>query len=216
MRLAGAYARILSNTYGGFEIEKTVVSDQSSVIRWNKVGFVEGSGTSNAPKSYSFCDKNISSGKYSYRLKQIDRDGKFEYSKEVEVTAAGAPNAFALSQNYPNPFNPTTVISYQLSMNSNVTLKVYDMLGREVASLVNELKRAGTHSVSFDASKLSSGLYLMLRNGINTMVLMSLLRSLHTVGLFVLQICRPSGTIDQWTLLEITPICKAPIGAKSL
>jgi hypothetical protein len=92
-------------------------------------------------------------------LKQIDRDGKFKYSQQVEINASVAPKDVALGQNYPNPFNPTTVIRYQLSVSSYVTLKVYDVLGREVVSLVNELEEAGTHSLSFDASKLSSGLY---------------------------------------------------------
>ena len=125
---------------------------------WEKIGFVEGNGTTNAPKEYSFSEKNIPSGKYSYRLKQIDRDGKFSYSNVVEVSVAEVKQ-FGLEQNYPNPFNPVTMINYQLPMNSTVTLKVYDAIGREVATLVNEVKEAGTYSVTFDGSKLSSGLY---------------------------------------------------------
>jgi hypothetical protein len=125
---------------------------------WSKIGFVEGNGTTNAPKSYSFTDKSAN-GKTSYRLKQIDRDGKFEYSQTVEVTAATAPKEFALEQNYPNPFNPTTAISYQLSANSFTTLKIYDALGREAATLVNEVKEAGYYSAQFDGTKLSSGMY---------------------------------------------------------
>ena len=94
-----------------------------------------------------------------YRLKQIDRDGKFEYSQTVEVTAVSAPQEFGLEQNYPNPFNPSTAISYQLSANGFTSLKVYDALGREVGILVNETKEAGYYSAAFDASKLSSGIY---------------------------------------------------------
>ena len=146
------------NNYG-FEVERTVVSHQSSVISWNKVGFVEGNGTTNAPKEYSFLDKNLSTGNYLYRLKQVDRDGKFSYSQEVEATIANAPKEFTLEQNYPNPFNPSTVISYQLPVNGHVTLKVYDVIGREVATLVNEVKEAGRYSATFDASVLSSGIY---------------------------------------------------------
>ncbi|MEW5798839.1 MAG: GLUG motif-containing protein [Bacteroidota bacterium] len=146
------------NNYG-FEIERTVISYQSSVINWSKAGFVEGSGTTNAPKEYSFTDSKLTAGKYSYRLKQIDRDGKFEYSQTVEVTIANAPKVFALKQNYPNPFNPTTVISYQLPVNSHVTLKVYDAIGREVATLVDEVKEPGTYSVQFNGATLSSGIY---------------------------------------------------------
>ena len=88
----------------------------------------------------------------------IDIDGSFEYSKEVEVNTK-LPSQFALQQNYPNPFNPTTMISYQLPINSFVSLKVYDVLGKEIVTLVNELKEAGTHSANFDASIFSSGVY---------------------------------------------------------
>ena len=143
----------------GFEIERAAISNQSSAISWSKIGFVEGNGTTNAPKEYSFVDHNLSSGSWSYRLKQIDRDGKFEYSQSVEVTIVSMPKVFALEQNYPNPFNPSTVISYQLPANSHVTLKVYDAIGREIATLVNEVKEAGSYSATFDASQLSSGIY---------------------------------------------------------
>ncbi|MCK9408119.1 MAG: T9SS type A sorting domain-containing protein [Bacteroidetes bacterium] len=126
---------------------------------WSKAGFVEGNGTINTPKNYSFFDKYLSTGKYSYRLKQIDRDGKFVYSQEVEVTISEPPKEFVLMQNYPNPFNPSTVISYQIPANSHVSLKVYDALGREAALLVNEVKEAGSYSATFEASKFSSGMY---------------------------------------------------------
>ncbi|MEW5798840.1 MAG: T9SS type A sorting domain-containing protein, partial [Bacteroidota bacterium] len=125
----------------------------------SKAGFVEGNGTTNAPKEYSFTDSKLNAGKYSYRLKQIDRDGKFEYSQSVEVTIANVPKEFALEQNYPNPFNPSTMINYQLPMTNHVTLKVYDAIGREVATLVNEVKEAGSYTVQFDGTKLSSGIY---------------------------------------------------------
>ncbi|MDP1678066.1 MAG: CHRD domain-containing protein [Bacteroidota bacterium] len=152
------------NNYG-FEIERstTPVSPplQGGDVRggWSMVGFVEGNGTTNAPKEYSFLDKNITAGKFIYRLKQIDRDGQFEYSHEVEVVISQIPQEFSLMQNYPNPFNPTTTISYQLSANSYTTLRVYDMLGKEVATLVNEAKEAGSYTAQFDGSKLSNGMY---------------------------------------------------------
>ncbi len=146
------------NNYG-FEIEKMVISNQSLVNRWSTIGFVEGGGTTSSPNEYSFFDNNLSAGKYSYRLKQIDRDGKYEYSHSVEVTITGAPKEYVLEQNYPNPFNPTTMISYQLPVTNHITLRVYDAIGREVATLVNEVKEEGKYSVPFDASQLSSGIY---------------------------------------------------------
>ena len=146
-----------TNNYG-FEIQRSVVSSQQSGNVWSKIGFVEGNGTTNAPKSYSFTDKSAN-GKTSYRLKQIDRDGKFEYSQTVEVTVASAPKEFALEQNYPNPFNPTTMISFQIPVSNHVSLKVFDMLGKEVATLVNETKETGLYSAKVDGTKLSSGIY---------------------------------------------------------
>ena len=110
-------------------------------------------------KSYSYTDNsNLLSGNYSYRLKQIDNDGQFKYSKVVEVSF-NAPAEFSLKQNYPNPFNPSTKISYALPSKGFVTLKVYDVIGNEVASLVNQEQEEGEHNISFDASNLSSGIY---------------------------------------------------------
>jgi len=150
------------NNYG-FEVERTVISHQSSVISWNKAGFVEGNGTTNAPKEYSFTDNTLASGKYSYRLKQIDRDGKFEYSKSVEVTIGQAVKEFALLQNYPNPFNPSTRIQYSLAEAGQVSLKIYNALGHEVATMVNGHQEAGDYSVPFTTNKgglnLASGIY---------------------------------------------------------
>lgn len=109
--------------------------------------------------SYKFIDKNPEPGKYSYRLKQIDFDGSFNYSNIIELEIL-SPEEFILEQNYPNPFNPVTVISYQLSVNSYVTLKIFDILGKEVETLVNEQKQAGSYKVQFNASHLASGVYL--------------------------------------------------------
>ncbi len=146
------------NNYG-FEVERRVVkSEQSTVNSWQKIGFVIGAGTSNAPKEYSYTDAVVSSGNYIYRLKQIDVDGLFKYSQSVEVSLMKTAE-FALDQNYPNPFNPSTVISYTLPVNSFVMLKVYSMLGKEVATLVNETKDAGSYAASFNGAQLSSGTY---------------------------------------------------------
>lgn len=147
------------NNYG-FEIQRQVILRQTQVGKWETIGFVSGSGNSNSPKSYSFIDKNTLEGKIYYRLKQIDNDGKFNYSNIVEVDFNSLlPGEFALYQNYPNPFNPSTVISYQLSVNSFVNLKVYDFLGNEITTLVNEYQPEGKYYLTFNAQNLSSGVY---------------------------------------------------------
>ncbi len=147
----------------GFYVERKVVGGEYAAI-----GFIEGVGTSSSTKEYSFVDRSLQNGKYSYRLRQVDFDGTTEYSKEIEVDVTG-PTAFALSQNYPNPFNPSTMINFALATDAKVVLSVYNVLGQEVATLVNGNLAAGSHSVSFDASKLTSGLYIAKINatGIN-------------------------------------------------
>ena len=147
------------NNYG-FEIERTVVGTTHELsLQWAKVGFVEGHGNSNSAKQYSYVDNSVRAGQsYSYRLKQIDFDGQFEYSNVVNVEV-GVPMEFSLAQNYPNPFNPSTSIEYTVPSNEYVTLKVYDVLGNTVSTLVNENKEAGKYNVTFDASNLTSGIY---------------------------------------------------------
>jgi hypothetical protein len=146
------------NNYG-FEVERRAVkSEQSTRDSWQKIGFVSGAGMSNAPKEYSYSDASVCSGNYVYRLKQIDHDGTFKYSQSVEVSIQ-LPAQFMLNQNYPNPFNPNTIITYQLQSVNHVTLKVFDVLGKEVATLVNEVQQPGNKSVRFDASALASGIY---------------------------------------------------------
>ncbi|MFH1194240.1 MAG: T9SS type A sorting domain-containing protein [bacterium] len=137
---------------------------------WETIGFVEGNGNSNSPKEYSFTDNEITAGKYSYRLKQIDTDGSFTYSKIVIVeTRRGEslPAEFALYQNYPNPFNPSTTIKYSIPAVETpymASLRVYDILGNEVATLVNETKEPGVYEVEFDGSNLASGIYFYQLN----------------------------------------------------
>jgi len=128
----------------GFEILRFEQSDNN----WATIGFVPGFGTTTEPNSYAFTDENISSGFYSYRLKQVDFNGQYEYSEIIEVEVL-SPNKFSLEQNYPNPFNPSTVIKYTISNKQFVTLKVYDVLGNEVATLVNEQLPAGEYEVEF-------------------------------------------------------------------
>ncbi len=147
-----------ANNYG-FEVERKAGSLQSLVGNWEKIGFVNGSGNSNSPKNYFYEDRNLTLGKYSYRLKQIDSDGKYEYSKAIEVNLNG-PGKFELSQNYPNPFNPTTTIRFSIPEAGNVKLTLYNILAQEIKVLVNEAKEAGVHTINFNASELNSGLYI--------------------------------------------------------
>ena len=124
----------------------------------SKIAFVEGKGTTSETQDYSFVDKNLNSGIYNYRLNQLDFDGTQEFVGELTVNLI-LPEQFILEQNYPNPFNPSTSIRYSIPNSEFVRLKVYDILGREVATLVNEEKPAGSYGVEFNASQLSSGIY---------------------------------------------------------
>jgi hypothetical protein len=156
----------------GFEIERQVGSGQSAVGNWNSIGFVPGFGTTSEPKSYSFTDDLSHTPNLThtlrYRLKQIDFDGTFTYSNDTEVEIDFTPMEFLLYQNYPNPFNPNTVVKFEIpsvtlrqaQSDIMVTLKVYDVLGNEVVTLVNEGKLPGIYEVEFDASSLVSGVYL--------------------------------------------------------
>ena len=120
---------------------------------------MQGYGNSNSPKEYTYTDKDLTGGtKYMYRLKQIDNDGKYQYSKEVEVEVV--PKEYSLYQNYPNPFNPSTTIKFDLPESSEVNLTVYNILGEKVITLVNGMKKAGYHSVEFNAGNIASGMYI--------------------------------------------------------
>lgn len=142
----------------GYDIERSNVRGQKSE-EWNKISFISGNGTVNSPKDYSFIDRNLSSGKYNYRLKQIDNNGNFEYFNLSNEVIVGVPEKFDLSQNFPNPFNPSTKINYDLPFDSKVSIKLFDMSGREVTTLVNEVKPAGYYTINFNASNLASGVY---------------------------------------------------------
>jgi len=144
----------------GFEIER----QNKTSGKWEKAGFIEGKGTTTEPTEYIFKDENLRPGIYLYRLKQVDFDGSINYSKSVEVEV-GIPKEFALEQNYPNPFNPSTIIRYHLPVESKVVIKVYNILGKEVAILVNEIKEAGIHEIEFiNNGKISSGIYFYTIN----------------------------------------------------
>jgi photosystem II stability/assembly factor-like uncharacterized protein len=142
----------------GFQVERSIKNSKLQIKNFETMGFVNGNGTSTELNHYSFTDENLSAGKYIYRLKQIDYDGSFEYSNEIEVDV-NVVNEFVLYQNYPNPFNPSTNIKFTIPDFGFTTLKIYDVLGNEVATLVNEEKHPGEYEIEFDASKLSSGIY---------------------------------------------------------
>jgi hypothetical protein len=158
----------------GFEVQRSDRKDYGEVrgqkAEWKKIDFLEGNGTTNESHSYSYTDKDVTPGRYYYRLKQIDFNGSYSFSKEIEADVS-APMEFSLEQNYPNPFNPVTTIEYKIPdvgtspANSAgrfmkfVKLKVYNTLGEEVTTLVNEEKPAGNYSVKFNGSNLPSGVY---------------------------------------------------------
>ncbi|OGV06658.1 MAG: hypothetical protein A2499_03000 [Stygiobacter sp. RIFOXYC12_FULL_38_8] len=154
------------NNYG-FSVER---ASTSLGMTWEKIAFVQGHGNSNSPKNYSLTDTPTGSTKFQYRLKQIDFDGKFEYSHIIEVELE-SPTNFSVQQNYPNPFNPETTISYTIAplptgeASVHVMLTVYDVLGREIATLVDEYKQHGNYQVTFNARHLErsreipSGIY---------------------------------------------------------
>lgn len=148
------------NNYG-FEIERLSVGQISNLSpTWKEIGFVEGHGNSNSPKEYIFVDIDISVAERSrsYRLKQIDTDGQFEYSPVI-VLKSNLLKEYVLEQNYPNPFNPSTVLSYSIPKSSHVTLKVFDVLGNTIAILVSENQEVGSYKVTFDALNISNGIY---------------------------------------------------------
>jgi hypothetical protein len=154
----------------GFEILRGVYPEKKRRTQndrvWRAIGFANGYGTTTEPKSYLLTDESVIPGSYEYRLKQIDFDGTFTYSDIVEVEVL-SPNIFSLEQNYPNPFNPSTKIKYTIpsviasetKQSQFVTLKVYDILGNEIATLVNEEISAGEYEVDFNGKELPSGIY---------------------------------------------------------
>ena len=137
----------------GFEIQRSFSSS-----KFRNIGFVPGNGTTTENHAYSYTDKNLSVGSYSYRLMQIDYDGSFKYSNVVEADLTNLA-VYSLEQNYPNPFNPSTKITYSLTVDSKVKLTLYNILGETVTVLVDKTESAGKREITFDGTNLNSGIY---------------------------------------------------------
>jgi hypothetical protein len=144
----------------GFEIQRRNLNlDDNN--QWMTLGFVEGNGTTSQMNNYFYSDMNLTTGKYSYRLMQIDYNGMTTESNEIEVIISDQPEKFVLHQNYPNPFNPETEIKFEIPEPGLVNLKVFDILGKEITTLVNEELASGIYETNFDGSNLSSGTYFL-------------------------------------------------------
>jgi hypothetical protein len=153
VELSWATATELNNQ--GFFVERKTANSEN----WISLGFVDGNGTTSETHFYSFSDNNIEIGSYSYRLKQVDFTGTFRYYELNDMVEVSTPFTYNLEQNYPNPFNPSTTISWQLKNDGLVSIKIFDQLGKEVATLVNEEKAAGSYEIEFNAASLASGVY---------------------------------------------------------
>jgi hypothetical protein len=145
----------------GFDIERK----SNTIGSWERIGYVPGNGTSTEPQTYSYLDENVPDGSYSYRLKQIDFSGAYEYSDEIVVNVGFSPTDYILFQNYPNPFNPNTSIQFQVYKTGVVNVKIYDMLGQEIKTLFNDEVEAGMYTIQWDGlndngMKMSSGSYI--------------------------------------------------------
>jgi len=156
VQLSWSTATELNNS--GFDIER-----RNRQSEWENIGFVPGFGNTTEPRTYSFNDAHLNGGSYTYRLKQIDYDGSFEYSNEVEVEVIN-PTEYILTQNYPNPFNPSTTIEFSIPNSELVNVAVYNSLGEKVAEIVNSVLSAGQHKVTFDAEGFASGIYVAKMN----------------------------------------------------
>lgn len=153
--------KVLLNWMTATELNSShfIIERKSKIENWNTIGTIRAAGNSTNPINYSFTDENITNSTYYYRLKQVDYDGSFTYSRTIEVDG-NIMNQFVLEQNYPNPFNPATKINFTVPFDSKVSISIYSITGELIKELVNDFIAAGTHSVEFDGSNFSSGLYL--------------------------------------------------------
>lgn len=145
----------------GFEIERSTPLNppEGGTSEWKKIAFIPGHGTSNIANGYLFKDEKLKTGSYRYRLKQIDFNGNYEYFSLESDVSINPPGNFSLSQNYPNPSNPNSKINFEIPVTGKVNIKIYDILGREVMTLINETLEADYYTVEFDGSDLASGVY---------------------------------------------------------
>jgi hypothetical protein len=150
------WATTMELNNSGFDVERSPKNSNS----WSSLAFVPGHGTSSQMNHYSFNDEKLGAGKYDYRLKQIDYNGNFEYFTLSSDVVIGAPNVFSVSQSYPNPSNPKARIDYQIPFTGIVNIKIYNLAGQEVTTLVNETKDAGYYTAEFDGTNLASGIYI--------------------------------------------------------
>jgi CHRD domain/Secretion system C-terminal sorting domain len=148
------WSTVQESNNAGFDVERKL----HSATGWAKVGNVLGNGTTKGIMNYTFSEQ-VSTGLYNYRLKQIDINGNYEYFPLQNEVNVGTPNSYNISQNYPNPFNPTTKIDYEIPYDGKVNILLYDLSGKEVASLVNETQTAGYYTAQLNAANLSSGTY---------------------------------------------------------
>ncbi len=142
----------------GFDVERANVT-LSGVEGWQKIAFIPGHGTSNVSNGYMFKDEKLKAGTYRYRLKQIDYNGNYEYFSLESDVIVNPPGKFDMSQNYPNPSNPKCKINFEMPVNGKVNIKAYDIIGREVITLVDETREADYYTIEFDGSNLASGVY---------------------------------------------------------
>ncbi len=142
----------------GFEVQRLQKDKGAKLQNWVDAGFIGGKGSTLEKHTYTFSDDNVNPGTYLYRLKQIDFDGSFKYSEAAEAEVI-SPGEFVLERNYPNPFNPSTNITFRVPEKSFVSLRVYNILGGEVAVLIKEEREPGIYSVRFNAQSIPSGIY---------------------------------------------------------
>ena len=162
----------------GFNIERKLIKDGEV---WKKLAFIPGNGTTSQPKGYLYEDKKLNKGIYKYRLKQIDYNGNYEYFELANDIVIAPPNKFELGQNYPNPSNPKSKIDFQLPFRGIVTIRVFDALGQEVSTIINELKDAGYYTAEFDGSRIASGVYFYRIEAKDIVTLQSLIKTMKMV-----------------------------------